>query len=527
MEASNKTIKATVTASLAGQYNFPEQTTEFQSATTNCGICFSGGGTRAMSAAMGQMRGLYKLGVLKNARYISCVSGGSWASGVYTYYKSGPSNDTELLGTSPTTSERSDWSLTDWTNNLASYNLAYPATSNFRDVILSYMDKHPIDMAWSYAVRDIFFKPFGLGDSNYFSSDSTTVDGILQANSTLQLDWSCSDFDITQPNRPYLIINATLMWPIELFHHVNRVLVQFTPLYTGNPYALQLKEDHIIGKTTDQNTGGGVLDTYAFGSSGPNAAAGDNLKMPEPATPFSVWHACGISSTAYGYDFAKYHVLEDYLPEMNYWAVTDSSESTDKSSMQYFSDGGNLENNGMMAMLQRKVEKIVVFVNSETPISKDENGNIIIDSDIPCYFGLQNSDFPNNTIFESCEYQKLLDGLWKANKTNNGLCMYSQKYTTVENTWFGTHSYDVEILWVYNSPVQTWIDTLSSEMRKLVNQGIGGEGPLKDFPNYATLDEEWFQLIELSAPQVSTIADMFAWSIEQNACAFHGMLEAP
>ena len=63
------------------------------------------------------------------------------------------------------------------------------------------------------------------------------------------------------------------MWPIELGHTVNRVLVQFTPLYTGNPYALQLEEDHIFHKPTDQNTGGGVLDNYAFGSSGPDAAA--------------------------------------------------------------------------------------------------------------------------------------------------------------------------------------------------------------------------------------------------------------
>jgi hypothetical protein len=525
MDSSKKMIKASVTASTSNQYSFPEQTTEFLAATTNCGVCFSGGGTRAMSAAMGQMRGLNNLGILENARYISCVSGGSWASAVYTYYKTGPSDDTELLGTSPTTAERLDWTLTDWINNLASCNLAYPATSDFRNVLLSYMDKHPINMAWSYAVRDVFFQPFGLDDANYFSLDSTSVDNILKANQIVQPNWSSENFDITQPNRPYLIVNGTLMWPIEIEHTVNRVLVQFTPLYTGNPFALQLKETHLIGKATTQNTGGGVLDSYAFGSNGPNAASGENLEMPEPTIPFSIWHASGISSTAYGYDFAKYHVIEGYIPQMDYWAVTDSSDSQNKASMQYFADGGNLENNGIMAMLQRQVKKIIVFVNSETPISKDKHGDIVIDSDMPSYFGLQNSGFPNNTIFKSSEYQTLLNGLWKSNKTNNGLAMHSQTYTTLANTWFGISAYDVEVLWVYNSPVQTWIDTLSADMQTTVNQGIAGHGALKDFPNYATIGEEWFHLVELTAPQVSTISDMFAWSIEQNANTFKSMLE--
>lgn len=76
----------------------------------------------------------------------------------------------------------------------------------------------------------------------------------------------------------------------------------------------------------------------------------------------------------------------------------------------------------------------------------------------------------------------------------------------------------------YNSPVQSWIDTLSSDMQTTINEGIKGHGPLKNFPNYSTIDQEWFQLVELSAPQVSTIADMFAWSIEQNANIFNPML---
>ena len=42
-------------------------------------ICFSGGGSRAYVAALGQMRALQELGLLGSFGHISAVSGGAWA----------------------------------------------------------------------------------------------------------------------------------------------------------------------------------------------------------------------------------------------------------------------------------------------------------------------------------------------------------------------------------------------------------------------------------------------------------------
>lgn len=113
-----------------GSY-FPEQHTPLINRTGDCGICFSGGGTRSMAAAMGKLRGLYNLGLLSGTRYISSGSGGSWAAAIYGYYKSAAGNDTELLGQGPSSSERSTWTLKDWTDNLSPLNLAAPATKSF------------------------------------------------------------------------------------------------------------------------------------------------------------------------------------------------------------------------------------------------------------------------------------------------------------------------------------------------------------------------------------------------------------
>jgi len=55
------------------------------------GVCFSGGGSRALTCALGQMMGLRQLRdtggkpLLDRVRYISSVSGGSWASVLYTF----------------------------------------------------------------------------------------------------------------------------------------------------------------------------------------------------------------------------------------------------------------------------------------------------------------------------------------------------------------------------------------------------------------------------------------------------------
>lgn len=516
-------IKANVIASSGKNFNFPEQTPEFLASTSNCGICFSGGGTRSLSASMGQMRGLEKLGILTNARYISCVSGGSWASAVYTYYKSGASDDKELLGIDPSSVERKTWRLSDWKASLVNSNLAYPATADFEKTIGEYLLEGPEDMAWINAVRDTFFKPFGLDENNFFSLDSSAVNKILNKNRSLQSEWNSSIFDIPKEGRPYLIVNGTLLWPVELedLDKVNRVLVQFTPLYVGNPFSLKIKEKHHWFKKQHLNTGGGVLDTFAFGSSGPDVSPGAWLEMPAQYGAFSIWHASGISSAAYGYDESKTDI-KGLLPRENYWAVTDSVKSQAVSKKQYFSDGGNLENFGIMALLQRQVKKIIVFVNSGTALKK-VGGNITIDSDIAPLFGLNDSKFPHNQVFVADDYASLANKLWDT-YSKGGLAMAKESYTTKPNDWFGIPEYEVEVLWVYNAPVQDWINQLSPEVQSAIHKGIEGKQPLEGFPNYKTIGENWLKLIQLKPGQVSLIADMFSWSIQENSTIFEQFL---
>ena len=72
------------------------------SRTRNVGLAFSGGGARAMVAAAGQLAALHELGLLREVRYISGISGGSWATAAYSFAQLGQNgtarDDDELLG---------------------------------------------------------------------------------------------------------------------------------------------------------------------------------------------------------------------------------------------------------------------------------------------------------------------------------------------------------------------------------------------------------------------------------------------
>lgn len=74
--------------------DYPE--TDLLSTRPSNGIAFTGGGSRSYLASLGYLAGLKELD-LTNIRYISGVSGGSWATIVYSY-KQTDVDDSVFLG---------------------------------------------------------------------------------------------------------------------------------------------------------------------------------------------------------------------------------------------------------------------------------------------------------------------------------------------------------------------------------------------------------------------------------------------
>jgi hypothetical protein len=69
----------------------------------NVGVSLSGGGSRALTAGMGQLRALRKLtlhgqSLLAQVKALSVVSGGAWLGVPYVYLQPGGPSDTAYLG---------------------------------------------------------------------------------------------------------------------------------------------------------------------------------------------------------------------------------------------------------------------------------------------------------------------------------------------------------------------------------------------------------------------------------------------
>ena len=73
--------------------DFPE--TQYLRSKPNTAIAFSGGGSRAYTAAMGYLGALRELDLFKNIRYIGGISGGAWATTTFTFVQN--STDDEVF----------------------------------------------------------------------------------------------------------------------------------------------------------------------------------------------------------------------------------------------------------------------------------------------------------------------------------------------------------------------------------------------------------------------------------------------
>jgi hypothetical protein len=277
------------------------------------------------------------------------------------------------------------------------------------------------------------------------------------------------------------------------------------------------------GKGPDGRTiGGGMMQSFAMGSAwqqNDQSGAGDRAQVSAPVRPFSLVDMVGISSAAFSETVeAKLPHLDKIDPMYPYWPITDREKTAPFNYL--FADGGSLENTGLASMLSRRVPNVIVFVNSQTPLTQEE-GEVVLDPQIPLLFGLapsrrklrfdepQRKEVPNDDarftqVFPNDRYDEVAQGLWAANSAG-GPAMYLQTVETAENPSFGVPQYTVNVLWVYNTAVQGWYDLLQPDVQKTVDK-------TRNFPNYDTVLQ-----LDLSAAEVNLLAHLSCWSMTSQA----------
>eukprot|EP01031_Cornospumella_fuschlensis_P041033 gene41033-50056_t len=364
--------------------DFPE--TELLKDRPNTAIAFTGGGSRAYTASIGHLAALNQLGLLKNVRYIGGISGGAWATMVYTYAQHS-SDDNVLLGPILQPSEIT----VDKLNQMDPRCVRSFTAKNLTLVALNAYSKGEVPdifSAWAYGVQTLYLEPAQIKQNVFFSWNDATVNEIVGRNSR-----SLSKSDFIKPlraDKPFPIIGTAVMGPAAGAPYgpknQNYTLLEITPLYVGQMKTQDVEYAYSPLGIKHTRRVGGLIEPFAFtvhGKAPVFALAKDKttdlLNVPAPTKGLDMSVATGASSYAPGSLISSLRPdsLVNMSMHVDYWSPADywpTSEDT------YFADGGSYENIPLMSFLQREVTKIVLFFVSSTPLQPSSKFNPYTDA---------------------------------------------------------------------------------------------------------------------------------------------------
>lgn len=511
--------------------NSPTPYPEFDSSQTDqsarykqpAGLAFSGGGPRAFSAALGQMRGLYNIGFLDIVGAISCVSGGTWFGTLFNYAPNSIS-DSELLGP---VIDPGDITLNN-INSIDSNCIGSPLLALTNSQIARWLGVYyaeyqlgwlPFNRIYSRVLNSILLGPFNLNSTyTFFSLDEAAIQNILKNNPNL----TQSNFYPVRPDRPYFIAGATQIYPTdenEVMRHF-----EYTPLYVGTPQLFS-------GEGQDgADIGGGFVQSFAFDSATPTVVpnATNLVRVPTPSEYFLLSDMMGSSGAAPA-SVLDCISLANLFPEFQYWPAVNLG---DEAAVTYsFADGGDFENTGIVSLLGRQYRAIIAFVNTSLPIgSPDDQCYNGIDGQISRLFGLMPPCDPSHSppctisfcpqqnlqVFPSAQFPALENAL-KSRKAQGQPPFFQDFYTVVPDNPFNIPSYDVTVLWFYNDINLEWKNQLSSTIQALL-ASTSPTNRFTNFPNYATVAQNkasdgFWELLLLTAEQINLLANMWCYTI--------------
>jgi hypothetical protein len=503
LEDRIKYVKARVYDTTKPDFVFPEDTYKDISNRENFGITFSGGGSRAVSMAMGQLRALNKIGVLDRAKYLSAISGGSWASMPFIFLDEelrddvfwGPYLKPDQIN-SQNLDYAPDYSLTKAIQN-----------ATFLDKIFSELDfGHDL---YAQIVAKIILHPFKAGNQKkFFTLNTDSLEQILKINPFLKAE----DFYLVNKskNRPFYIVGGALLRP-----NYTRYLFEMTPLYVGvNAYFPK-------NKSKDRfDIGGGYVEPHGFNTFAPDEIKDDIIYtlLGKTKNMFNLGDMVGTSSAAPALFTNRFGIRWLGFPRFKYWCNFTNPVDTVCSDYD-FGDGGILENIGIMPLLKRKVKKIISFVNCETVLTgPDDSLKQITNSISALFYKLHNQygdkNFDENIVFanQKDKYLELVNDLL-AKKSKGLPLIHTNTYRVTKQPHYNiTEEYNVEIMWVYNETAFEWHNSLKPEIKKLIKSS-----PLfKGFPHYKTFMQNSPDALALKPPQVNLLSQLCSWIIDTN-----------
>lgn len=495
-------------------------------------VCFSGGGARALTWALGAYRALEDLGLIRDVDAISCVSGGCWASAIFMFAKM----DTKrLLGDATTPEGLTEAYLDSRPAELG----ATVAQSLFSFATNLRALRIPQREMWIQFIAEFILKPFGLNDRYAFMANSREEVQRIQRDNP---DLAKMKFMTPAKGRPKVFVMGGHIGPPIGFKDEakNAIYLHMSPDYVGSPFFPNGTAVPYVGEpgldlgSRREDVGGGFLEAFAFGGPAPEREEGfiDVAKadLPIPDEPFSLAKAVAISSFAPSTFFANYDKqLTCTLPEVRLWPI-DPEEDHER---HYFDrihsvgDGGEVENTGVIAMIQRGARRIAMWVSTYVPLTLDydfcKNGEPKdgyrgaklqeqVDIDFASLFGvavdLSTTGFlSHNQVFPTARLAPLLCELQKLKGAGKPL-VHHVSLTTQENHWWHIEGgREIELIINYADYCGDFQAKLSDEARSKIRQMSSWWHV--DYPYYETG-------IFLNNAQVNLLAAQAEYQVREN-----------
>jgi hypothetical protein len=382
--------------------NYPEMQDNDIKDRPSFGVAFQGGGNRAAPAALGQLRTLHELKWIDDVRYITAVSGGSWAAIPYTFLKKCPSvsarncDQQQFLGVTHSPSEvarqipklANATTLDDFEDGSL---LGAISNGTISGKVVNGWLKGKFDESYAAALGKIYLKPFGLSNSaegvpnSVFTWRDTDRDRILRENPRLK----DTPIHYVERERPFLIAGGTMLTKRTFIKSVDKFRMEMTPLYTGIPQKIKYK----VGNGSHIEFGGGFIDSFGydyvtdqvspsrttaeltlrnpiFGNrtnySRLNYSLSDMAAVSGAAPVEKAVSVPGLRILASNFGFP-----EHYIPgpeKTSQKRRLSASKGTTFEKEWAHGDGGHEDNLGLAPLLARQVENILVFANSAVPI---------------------------------------------------------------------------------------------------------------------------------------------------------------
>ncbi len=502
------------------------------------GLVFSGGGTRSASLTLGQLRALNDLGILNKIHYISAVSGGAWSAVPYiyaksfkdsnkTYFNNSYTMSTDFLGKYIPPIQLHKEDLTG-DKNLGDLGKTITKSSVLFNSIYGWTSIKG-DETFSYVIGQIFLEPFNLEKNIFFTLNKKVKKNILLDNNVTN---SSMPFYTAGENKPFLIVGSTIQLKHKLptKRKVSEIFpLEITPLYVGIP-----TKKSVLGRDS-RYIGGGYIEPFMYNSPPPqyNTIIIDNrrsttVKIQNKINRFSLSDMIGTSGAAPQATITssiwKFLGLSNAgFPELHHWPITNEENYYPENEDFIHGDGGNIDNIGLMPLLARKVDNIIVFINTQenfdSGYSNADIPSFAMYQDLQDYFKYNNKR-PKNIIFDTKELTKLYNAFESRKKSGEPL-VYCQKYKIKENLFYGItkdESYTPKICWFYNDKASKWVDEirnnpyLGTEKNKILKE----EKKYEHIPHSFTFLEHW-SLIDRNNRDVNSESNIGSWSVCESA----------